>query len=238
MEAAVNPFRGDQAVLSGEAQFQIKKEQLRKRLLKYTRKAFRMLPKLDKPRILDVGCGSGVPTMELARLSNGEIIGLDIDDALLDVLRSKFKKAGVSDRVKAIKCSIFAMEFPDNSFDIIWAEGSISVFGFEKGLREWKRFLKPDGFMVVHDEKNNIEGKLKQISRCGYELLGYFILNEDIWWAEYCAPLEKLIVETRTRSADDPKVLEELHNAQREIDMFKENPKLNSSAFFVMKRND
>lgn len=224
-------------MLSGEARFQINIDLVRKRLVKYTRRAFRLLPKLDKPRILDVGCGSGVPTMELARLSNGEIIGLDIDDALLDVLRSQIKKAGVSDRVKAVKCSIFDMEFADNSFDIIWAEGTISVVGFEKGLREWKRFLKPDGFMVVHDEKGNIEGKLKQISSCGYELLGYFILNEDIWWAEYCAPLEKLIVETRTRYADDPKVLEELHNAQREIDMFKKNPKVNSSAFFVMKMN-
>ena len=224
-------------MLSGEARFQIKKEQIRKRLLKYTRKAFRMLPKLDKPRILDLGCGSGVPTMELARLSNGEIIGLDIDDALLDVLRSKIEKAGVSDRVKAIKCSIFDMEFPDNSFDIIWAEGSISVVGFERGLREWKRFLKPEGFMVIHDEKGNIEGKLKQISSCGYELLGYFILNEDVWWDEYCIPLEKLIVETRTRYADDPKVMEELQNAQREIDIFKKNPKLNSSVLFVMKSN-
>jgi ubiquinone/menaquinone biosynthesis C-methylase UbiE len=235
--AAVNLFRGDQAVLSGEVRFQINKDRIRKHFLKYTRKAFRMLPKLDKPRILDVGCGSGVPTMELARMSNGEITGLDIDDALLDVLRSKIKKAGVSDRVKAVKCSIFDMEFPDNSFDIIWAEGSISVAGFERGLREWKRFLKPAGFMVVHDEKSNIETKLKQISNCGYEPLGYFILNEDIWWTEYCVPLEKLIAETRTRYADDPKVLEELHNAQREIDMFKKNPKLNSSAIFVMKRN-
>ena len=224
-------------MLSGEARFQINKDRIRKRFLKYTRKAFRMLPKLDKPRILDVGCGSGVPTMELARLSNGEVTGIDIDDALLDVLRSKIKKAGLSNRVKAVKCSIFDMKFPDESFDIIWAEGSISVVGFERGLREWKRFLKPSGFIVVHDEKGNIEAKLKQISSCGYELLDYFILNEDTWWAEYCVPFENLIAETRTRYADDSKVLEELHNAQREIDMFKKNPKLNSSVLFTMKRN-
>jgi len=47
------------------------KDLLREGLIKYTRKAFHMLPKLDKPCILDVGCGSGIPTMELARLSNG-----------------------------------------------------------------------------------------------------------------------------------------------------------------------
>ena len=223
--------------MTEETLFQAKKELVRERLNKYTRKAFHMLPTLDKPRILDVGCGSGVPTMELARLSNGTIVGFDIDQSLLDLLVKKIMKLGVSDRVKAIKCSIFDMEFPDESFDIIWAEGSISAIGFKKGLQEWQRFLKPNGFIVVHDEKGNIEEKLKQISSCGYELLDYFILDEDTWWAEYFAPLEKLICETRTKHADDPKVLEVLHNAQWEIDMFKKNPKLNSSAFFIMQKN-
>jgi len=223
-------------MLSGEERFQIRRERIRKRLLKYTRKAFRMLPKLDKPLILDVGCGSGIPTMEIARLSNGEITGMDINQDLLNALSRKIEKAGLSDRVKAIKCSILDMEFPDGNFDIIWSEGSIWVIGFKRGLQEWKRFLKPNGFMVVHDEKGIIEEKLEQISRCGYELLDHFIINEGTWWAEYFAPLEKLISETRTKYADDLKVLEELHNAQCEMDMFKKNPERNSSGFFIMRK--
>ena len=66
-----------------EEQLQIEKDSLRKHLLKYTRKAFRMLPQLNKPRILDMGYGSGVPTLELARLSKGEITGIDIDQRSL-----------------------------------------------------------------------------------------------------------------------------------------------------------
>jgi ubiquinone/menaquinone biosynthesis C-methylase UbiE len=220
---------------SEEAWFQRQKDRIRKRLLKYTRKAFRMLPQLDKPRILDVGCGSGVPTMELARLSNGEVIGLDIDQGLLDVLRGNVEEAGLSDRVKVVNRSLFDMEFPDESFDIIWTEGSIFVIGFKKGLQEWKRFLKPDGFMVVRDEKGNIGEKLEQISSCGYELLGYFELDEKTWWAEYFAPLEKLILETRVKYPNAPGVIEAVHSAQREIDMFKKSPELNSSVCFVMK---
>jgi ubiquinone/menaquinone biosynthesis C-methylase UbiE len=223
--------------MTSEVRFQTQEDQIRKRLLKHTRKAFRMLPKLDKPRILDVGCGSGVPTMELAKLSNGEIIGLDINQELLDVLDRKIEKAGLLDRVKTLNCSIFDMAFPDESFDIMWSEGSIYVIGFERGLREWKRFLKPDGFMVVHDEKGNVSEKLEQISNCGYELLNYFILNEDTWWTEYFAPLEKLVGEARTRYTDAPKILEALQRAQREIDMFMKNPELNCSVCFVMKRN-
>ena len=223
-------------MLSGEARFQIRKERIRKRLLKYTRKAFRILPQMDKPRILDVGCGPGVPTMELARLSSGEIIGLDINQELLDILAKKIKKAGLSDRVKAVQCSIFDMKFPDESFDIIWAEGSIHVIGFKRGLQEWKRFLRPNGFIAVHDEKGNIKEKLEQISSCGYELLGYFMLDEDKWWAEYFTHLEKLIGESRMQYTNDPKALEAVNDAQREIDMFKKNPQLNSSVFFIMKK--
>ena len=222
--------------MTEEAIFQLNKDRLRKRLLKYTRKAFRMLPQLDKPRILDVGCGSGFPTMELARLSQGELIGIDIDQPALDKFTRKIREAGLNDRVQAVNCSIFDMEFPDESFDIIWAEGSMHVIGFERGLKEWKRFLKPNGFIVVHDEKGNITEKLAQISSCGYDLLGYFVLNEDTWRDEYFAPLEKLIGSTRTKRPADPKVLEALQNAQWEIDMFKKDPEGNSSVCFIMKK--
>ena len=222
--------------MTGHKRFQ-DKDKIRKRLLKYTRKAFRMLPQIDRPRILDIGCGSGIPTLELARLSQGEVIGIDIDQPALDKLTKRIKEAGLTGRVQAINCSMLDMDFPDESFDIIWSEGSIYAIGFERGLREWKRFLKPGGFIIVHDEQGNVKGKFKQISNCGYDLLGYFILSKETWWAEYFAPLEKWIAESGTRYTDDPKILEELHQAQVELDMFNRNPERNSSVCFVMKKD-
>jgi ubiquinone/menaquinone biosynthesis C-methylase UbiE len=223
--------------MAGDERFQVRKDKIRKRFLKYTRKAFRMLPQMDKPRILDIGCGSGIPTLELARLSNGEITGIDIDQNALDKFTRKIKEVGLTDRVQAVNCSILDMDFPDGSFDVIWSEGSIYAIGFERGLREWRQLLKRDGYMVIHDEQGNVEEKLEQISKCGWELLGYFILSEETWWTEYFAPLEKLIGETQTRNTDDPKILEELHQAQGELDFFRENPERNSSVCFIMKRN-
>ena len=218
--------------------FQAKKELIRERLNKYTEKAFQVLPKLYNPKILDIGCGSGIPTLELARLSHGEILGIDIDQPDLDIFAKKIKEAGLTDQVKAINCSIFDMDFADESFDTIWSEGSIYAIGFERGLREWRRFLKPGGFLVVHDEQGNVKEKLELISVCGYDMLGYFILNKETWWIEYFAPLEKLIVESRTRYSDDSKILEELQHAQGELNMFKKNPARNSSAFFVIKKDN
>jgi len=212
----------------------LQKDRLREGLNKYTRKAFQMLPELDNPSILDIGCGTGVPTMELARLSNGQVIGLDISQSLIDELTRKIEDAGLSDRVKTVKCSLFEIDFPDESFNIIWAEGSISVIGFEQGLKVWRRLLKPKGFLVVHDGIDNMTKKLKQIPSCGYELLGYFTVTESTWWREYYGPLEKRIPELSIKYSDNPEALDVLDKEQQEVEMFKRNPKMFGSVFFVM----
>jgi hypothetical protein len=67
-------------------------------------------------------------------------------------------------------------------------------------------------------------------------LLGYFMLSKETWWAEYFAPLERWIAESGTSHADDPKTLEQLHQAQLELDMFNRNPERNSSVYFAMKK--
>ena len=222
--------------MTEETILQVDKDLLREGLLKYTRKAFHILPELDKPCILDVGCGSGIPTMELARLSNGHITGLEIDQLLLDRLTKKIEKAGLSDRVEAVKCSMSDMDFPDEIFDIIWAEGSIAAIGFKRGLEQWRRFLKSKGFLVVHDEIGNITEKLEQVSGCGYDLVEYFALHEDTWWTEYYAPLEKRVNEIRIKYTGDPKVLMALDDDQREIDMVKRDPGRSESVFFIMRK--
>jgi ubiquinone/menaquinone biosynthesis C-methylase UbiE len=216
---------------------EIQKDRLRENLNKYTRKAFQMLPELDNPSILDIGCGTGVPTMELARLSNGQVIGLDISQSLIDELTRKIEDAGLSDRVKTVKCSLFEIDFPDESFNIIWAEGSISVIGFEQGLKVWRRLLKPKGFLVVHDGIDNMTKKLKQIPSCGYELLGYFTVTESTWWREYYGPLEKRIPELSIKYSDNPEALDVLDKEQQEVEMFKRNPKMFGSVFFVMQKS-
>ncbi len=216
----------------------LQKDQLRAHFLPYTRQAFRMLPALAAPAILDIGCGTGVPTLELARLSSGRIIGLDIDQACLDELVRKAEAAGLADRVKALHCSLFALEFPAESFDILWAEGSIAIIGFERGLMEWRRLLKPHGLLVVHDELGNLPQKLRVIETCGYVLLGHFIVAAATWWQEYYAPLEDRIQELRARYHDDPQALAVLAAEEREVEMVKRSPERYASVFFVLQKKE
>ena len=216
--------------------YKIQKGYLRENLSKYTRKAFQILPKFDNPCILDIGCGRGVPTMELAKLSNGQIIGLDINQSLLDDLMRNIKEAGLSNRVRTMKCSMIKMDFPDESFDIIWAEGSIWKIGFEKGLKEWRHFLKQNGFLVVHDEIDNLAKKLEKIPNFGYELVGHFIVPSDAWQLEYYGPLERLVQDVRAEYIDDPKALDLLNKDQREVEKFKTNPEMYGSVFLMMQK--
>jgi ubiquinone/menaquinone biosynthesis C-methylase UbiE len=219
-----------------EEELQAYKDYLREGLVKYTRKAFKVLPKRPFLRILDIGCGSGVPTMELARLSDGNIVAIDNNQNVLDRLASKVSKAGLTIRVKTENCSMLNMDFPDGSFDIIWAEGSIAVIGFEKGLNEWQRLLKTGGFLVVHDDLGDLTEKRRQISRSGYELINHFVLGEDIWWNEYYAPLEKKLNEVRAKRTGDQRTIAVLNDDQREIDTFKRDPKRYRSVFFIMRK--
>ncbi|MHA1471957.1 MAG: class I SAM-dependent methyltransferase [Promethearchaeota archaeon] len=203
---------------------------------KYTIEAFRKLPKLEKPRILDIGCGSGVPTMELARLTDGKIIGIDIDQESLDRLSRKIEQEGLTDRVKAIKCSLINIKFPDNSFDIIWAEGSITSLGVEKSLRGWNSILKPKGFMVIHDEIKHFFKKRDKVASCGYKMIEHFSLPEEAWWEEYYRPLEIKVKKLYKKYSNDPAALKVLNLHQTEIDIVKASPKSFQSVFCIMQK--
>ena len=78
----------------------------------------------------------------------------------------------------------------------------------------------------MHDDLGDLPEKTKKISRSGYELRGQFILDEDVWWNEYYAPLEKKLSETRVKPVSE----------QREIDDCKQYPERFRSVFFIMKK--
>jgi ubiquinone/menaquinone biosynthesis C-methylase UbiE len=216
--------------------YDIEKDHIRENLNKYTKKAFELIPSYKTPKILDVGCGSGVPTIELVTISNGHVTGLDIDEKSLDLLKRKIKKMGLENKVSVIKDSILNMNFPEENFDIIWAEGSIFILGFENSIKKWRRFLTPGGFLVFHDENRDKTKKLRLIQKYGYKLIGQFELAPTLWFREYFTPLEQLIQKFRRKHPDDIELNNELKKDQTEIDKCKSNPALTSSFFVILQK--
>lgn len=221
-----------------EVAAEMDRDRFRARLLQYTRKAYGLLPALEHPNILDIGCGSGVVTMELARLSNGRVIGVDIDKAAIEKLRRKIEGAGMRDRVKAVDCSMCDIEFADGIFDIIWTEGAIHVVGFSEGLRRWRNLIKPGGFFAVHDRIAGMQENERSISACGYTLINRFIVPKEAWWDDYYRPLENMIEGLRPKYQNDATALAFLDKEQAEVEDFKNNPAHHGSVFYVMQKKE
>lgn len=209
-------------------------DDFRKNFLKFTRKAFKSLPELDKPRILDVGCGSGVSTIELANLSNGNIVGIDVIP--LDKLNRKIIAKGLTSRIQLKKCSFFNNGFQDESFDIIWAEGVFHILGYEKSFNECSRLLKNKGYMVIHDEINKLPAKIKKVNKYDFNLILYFPLPEDAWWSEYYGPIERKINEIMPKYKQDKEALKYLQRQLKEVEMVKPNPKKFGSIFYILQK--
>ncbi len=205
-------------------------------LLEYTRKAFRLLPPLDKPRILDIGCGSGRATLEIARLSGGEVVALDIDRQALERLDRQAARAGLSGQVTTVRRSMKSINFPSESFDIIWAEGAISFIGFKRGLKKWRRLLVPDGYLVVHDALSGLQDKIDLVARCGYTLLDHFELPTDIWWEKYYTPLKEQLERLRKVELPSRQIKTAIKSAEREIKNFDLTNDQYASVFLIMQK--
>jgi len=222
--------------MTGIHHYQYEKDQIRGNLNRYTRKAFFLIPAINNPRILDIGCGTGVPTLELAMLSNGEIDALDIDPQALKQLDAKLHQAGWTNRIRIINRSIAAIDFPDDRYDIVWSEGAVYAMGFKAMLKMVLRLLKRHGFLVLHDEKKDKKEKMGLISSSGFRLIGHFGLSEKCWWEEYYVPLERLISRYREEFHDDPQLSKLLDRDQAEIDLCRTGKRSFESFFVIMQK--
>jgi len=223
-----------------------------------TRKAFSYLKDLP-PRItlLDVGCGSGMQTIQLAKLINGHITAIDIHEPFLRKLRTDIEVQGLSGIVTVLNKSMFEMDFTSESFDVIWSEGAMYIYGFRKALADWKTLLKPVGYLVCshiawlkdsppaevktywireYPEITGIEENVKIIRDEGYIPVGHFSLPEESWWNNYYNPLNRRIdiLSQKYRTA---KLFKSLIDAMKlEMYMFKNYSKYYGYVFFIMKK--
>ena len=140
-------------------------DKFRKNLIKYTKRAYEILELSSPPRILDIGCGTGLISIELARLSHGKITAIDIDYKSLEYFREKLEYLPEKKQIKILNRSMDKLDFQNEQFDIIWAEGSIQFMDFEQAIISWLKFLKPNGHLVLHDELKDIEKKKQKTQK-------------------------------------------------------------------------
>lgn len=173
---------------------------------------------LDAPerfgRIADLGCGTGGQTLLLAEDLPGSIVGLDLFPVMAEKLNQRAQSRGLGDRVRGIAGDMADLPFERQSFDLIWSEGAIDNIGFETGLRHWRDFLRPGGYVAVScpcwlsaerpaaaarfwaeagSPLDTVETNLGLLRTCGYQFVAAFALPEECWTEHYFAPRERAI---------------------------------------------
>jgi ubiquinone/menaquinone biosynthesis C-methylase UbiE len=222
-----------------------------------TRKAFAMMENLPpRPRILDIGCGPGMQTIELLRISGGTVVALDLLPQMLERVRTAAKCAGVDDRLETMQIDMNNMAFKPATFDLIWSEGAIYFIGFEKGLAKVKDFVKPGGYVVVSEavwlesnppreavefwqeypEIDSVKSKLEVLSGLGYENINNFVLPASSWTELYYNPLAKRVSENEQTWKGIREAEAVLAEARAEIAVFGRCSTYYGYAFFVVRR--
>ncbi|KAK4505217.1 hypothetical protein PRZ48_003180 [Zasmidium cellare] len=117
--------------------------------------------------LLDVGCGSGSITIELARLvPGGQVTGLDISGAILESAKVHAERQGISN-ITFMKGDVHHLPFPDGSFDIVCTHQAVAHFhDHTKAIKELIRVTKKGGAICLR-EGDLTTGKFSP----GYELL-------------------------------------------------------------------
>ena len=215
-----------------------------------------MIPALpDSPKILDLGCGPGMQTVVLLKCCPGKVVALDFLPEMITRTNAAANDAGVSDRLETVVQDMGKMTFEPNSFDLIWSEGAIYNLGFEAGLREVKKFLKPGGYAAVSEvvwlksnpppevvefwtaypEIDSVAGKLDVIGQVGYQSVGHFVLPASAWTDEYYDPMEKLVAQKAIEWRGIEEAEAVLAEARDEMSVFRRFADYYSYAFFVMR---
>ena len=205
-----------------------------------TRSVYSMLQLPEEPTILDVGCATGMSSIELAKLSGGRVIAFDINEVYLDILKERAKKEGVAERIQTSKGSIHHMDFKENTLDVIWAENIVFVLGLERALSEWKRFLKSRGYLVISilvRRSNNApedasaywesvypglgthETVLRIIEQQGYRFINSLSIPDSDTMKNCYLPLERQISRLREKYSSNGEFMDWLNLNQREIDI-------------------
>ncbi len=209
------------------------------------------------PAILDLGCGVGGQTLQLAELTSGFIVAIDNHAPSIQRLQKTIVERGLSQRIRAIVGDMANLQQPPESFDLIWSEGALYNLGLRDALRVCHDLLRPGGYLAFTDaiwRKESPPPAVKAsfdldypamewladdvaaIHDCGFELVGHFTLPDEAWWDDFYTPMEARIAELRRKYANDLEASAILARLAEEPEMHRRYSDFYAYEFFVVRR--
>jgi len=210
----------------------------------------------ENSKIADIGCGTGGQTMKLGQHTSCEIIGIDIWPDFIDKFNQNALAQNLQNRVKGIVGNMESLPFQEEELDLIWSEGAIYNIGFERGLNEWKKYLKKGGYIAVtentwfsderpseiqefwqktYPEIDTIPHKVAQMQKAGYLPIATYILPESIWTDYYS--ITKKLQEVFLEKYKGNKTVEEFVASQRyEAELYDKYKEYYGYVFYIGKK--
>ncbi|MBI1319289.1 MAG: methyltransferase domain-containing protein [Candidatus Hydrogenedens sp.] len=199
----------------------------------FAERMLRLLPALPaRPRIADIGCGTGTGTLLLAEHFQASVMAVDTSSEFLRILEQRAAERGLGGLVVTGQADMGALGWPEGSLDLLWSEGAAYHLTLAGALATWRPLLAPGGIAVVSEltwftelppeeargywESNypamGTEAEnLARAAAAGYEVLGAHRLPEMAWRRNFYGPMRQRIAALRPAATEeDHALLDEL----------------------------
>lgn len=209
------------------------------------------------PRVLDLGCGPGTTSAELAGLTGGAVTAFDLQAPFVARQVAAARASSRPAAVRGVCGDMAAPPFAPGSFDLVWSEGALYSIGFGNGVRACAGLVRPGGYLAASDavwtvqeppdeirvwwaaeypDIGPIDAKVADIGAAGFDIVGHFTLPASSWREGYYRPMLARIAALRVTWAHDEAGLGVLAQLEHEASMFERFGHTYSYEFIVGQR--
>ena len=96
-------------------------------------------------RVLEVGCGDGILSAQLAQVGVPHVVGLDLDGGVLDRARARHRDT----RIEWVQGDVFSVVFEPGSFDAVVSAATLHHVDAAQGLVRFADLVRPGGVVAV-----------------------------------------------------------------------------------------
>lgn len=150
-----------------------------------------MIPLKETDSILDFGAGTGYFSIPIAKRTTGDVYALDIDPAMLEIIKEKALKEQLANIVP-IKGSIEELSSPDGTIDVIIASLVLhEIQPLGPLLQQMRNVLKKDGYFICLELKPKgssdsgpritLDGMEREIKEAGFQITEKYFPSESLY---------------------------------------------------------
>jgi SAM-dependent methyltransferase len=210
----------------------------------------------DLVRVLDVACGPGQQTRDLAeRLPGSVLVATDLHRRYLRQVAEPAPTHGGA-LIAPVCADMRRLPVAAGGVDLIWCEGAAYIMGIAQALAAWGALLR-DGGWAAFTEPVWLRERIPEPVRACWEAypamgdaaacrqliresglvpIADFVLPAEAWWDDYYAPMAARIEHLAPSYAGDPVACEVLDACRMEIDVYREHGDCYGYAFFVLQK--